>query len=202
MDERKALGMMVPLMEDIWQAITIIYPEFAGSESPVHQLHEESQREEAGYYWSPDFDEHGNGYISVRKDVALLGDWMGEPVAEIPPGLVKSRLGPTLAHELTHHLQYLRGEGGLGSRGDFHLFDPNEQEANEMAVALFWDFLEGQYWRHAQSIEIPDWQEEHDRSWTERLCRQARAQRLRWERLEKALEEEVAEWERLEAERK
>ena len=116
-------------------------------------MHEKSERDASGYYRSSDFDELDEGHISVRKDVALRADWMGEPVAEIAPRLDRERLGPVLAHELTHHLQYLRGEGGLGSSDDFYLFDLKEQEAREMAVALFWDFLEGQYWRHLQSSE-------------------------------------------------
>lgn len=149
------------------------------------------------HYTSPDFSDIDAPIIRLPQQLCERGiDFMGEPYEEaIPHSIIHEHrgIGPTLAHELTHHLQYLRGEGGLGSWGDFHDFDPAEDEARFMGVGLFWDFKAGQWWRYGQSLdEEPEWYD-HNTAWFEKLYNQAKACRMLWERLEKSLAEAV-EW--------
>jgi len=191
------------LLEDIWEGITTIYPEYRDAELPYLELLTEEKAEREGMtnlaeYASPDFSDDDLSTIRLRQQFCQPGgDFMGEPYDEeaIPDSIIHEDYGiaPTLAHELTHHLQYLRGEGGLGSWGDFHGFDPNEDEARFMEVALFWDFKCGQQWRYLQSFEEePEFYDSHT-AWFEKLYNRAKAHRMLWERLEKSLAE-CMEW--------
>jgi len=134
------------LLEDVWQGITTVYPEYRDAELPMLQIFTEEMADQQGMskspdYTPPDFSDIDRAIIRLPQQYCEKGiDLMGEPYEEkVPDSIIGEDcgVGPTLAHELTHHLQYLRGEGGLGSSGDFHDFDPAEDEARFMEVALF-----------------------------------------------------------------
>lgn len=186
------------LLQDVWEGITTIYPEYRDAEWPYLEFFTEERAEREGmskgpHYTSPDFSDIDAPIVRLPQQPCQRGvDFMGEPYEEgMPHSIIHEDcgIGPNLAHELTHHLQYLRGEGGLGSSGDFHDFDPAEDEARFMEVALFWDFKCGQRWQYLDSLdEDPELYDYHT-DWFERLHNQAKAHRMLWEKLEKALAE-------------
>lgn len=187
------------LLQDVWEGITTIYPEYRDAEWPYLEFFTEERAEREGmskspHYTPPDFSDIDRAIIRLPQQYCQKGiDLMGEPYEEkVPDSIIHEDygIGPTLAHELSHHLQYLRGEGGLGSWGDFHAFDPAEDEARFMEVALFWDFKWGQRWRYLDSLDEEPELYDDLTAWLEKLYNQAKAYRMLWERLEKSL----AEW--------
>lgn len=191
-------GQLHSLLVDVWEGIATIWPAYRDAELPVLDFFTEERAEQEDmsknpHYTSPDFSGIDGAIIWLPKQYCQKGiDFMGEPYEEeVPHSIIDEDCGvaPTLAHESTHHLQYLRGEGGLGSRHDFHDFDPAEDEARFMGVALFWDFKCGQRWRYLDSLdEDPELYDSHS-TWFEKLYNQAKARRMLWERLEISLAE-------------
>lgn len=176
--------LLLELLDDIWEGITTIYPEYRDRDDdfPAFEITTTKTEDCAACYSPP------------------LPDDIHCPVIRLNPKCTAEEVaGPCLAHELTHHLQYLRGEGGYGSTGIWRQFDPHEEEADAMAVALFWDFAPGEGWRELQTkqekYEKQEGPEHWDfnTEWLRNLHEDAKATRMLWERIEKALAEFV-EW--------
>ena len=139
--EEEAMFWLEPLLEDVWEGITTIWPEYRDADLPLLQIDAEWTEDCEACYNPP--QPHDLDFSVIR----LNPNHTEEEVA-----------GPVLAHELTHHLQYLRGKdssSGDQSRPDFL---QEEQEAYAMRVALFWDYEPGEWWRELEEKGLrPDW---------------------------------------------
>lgn len=166
------------LLNDVWEGITTIWPEYRDAGLPFLCFITDGPEDEAAYFTPPLPDDLNAPMITLN----LNPEYAPQDPHEL--SLVCEVL---LAHELTHHLQYLRGEGGYGSTGVWKQFDPGEQEADEMTYALFWDKGPGKHYRELQAMEAEPEDDKYAAEWFRNLYENAKARRMLWERIEKEL---------------
>lgn len=147
MTDKQFLAALVPLVEDIWEGIiaNVDSPEYLDADLPRLVLRNPDV---------PDRPDFSLAYVPPESPSEIATVQIGTAYKlahrEVLPPAENIRFNLLVAHELTHHLQYLRDALGtnpfmaldptMGWR--LSVFSPPEIEACDLPRALYWAFPE------------------------------------------------------------